>query len=75
MDGAFHEVIRTSAASIKAKAIAEGQDVANASVYGNYASFTTPLKDIYGQNVGRLESITQQNDPYDVMGLAGGFKL
>jgi hypothetical protein len=75
MDDAFHKAIRQSAASIKAKAIAEGQNVAEAAVYTNYATFDTPLKDIYGNNVGRLKKIKATYDPRDVMGLAGGFKF
>ena len=75
MDDAFHKVIRHSAASIKAKAIAEGQNGARAAVYGNYATFDTPLKDIYGNNLGRLKRIKKTYDPRDVMGLAGGFKF
>lgn len=74
-DGVFHDAIRRSAASIKAKAIALGQDVANASVYPNYALYDTPLENIYGQNLQRLRGIKEQYDPHDVMGLTGGFKL
>ena len=74
-DRAFHDAIRASAAAIKAKAIALGQDVANAFVYSNYALFSTPLENIYGQNLPRLRSIKEQYDPRDVMGLAGGFRL
>lgn len=75
MDDAFHKAIRHSAASIKAKAIADGQDVANAALYGNYAISDTPLKDIYGSNLGRLKKIKETYDPRNVMGLAGGFKF
>jgi len=75
LDEAFRQAIRHSAASIKAKALADGQDVANVSVYGNYAAFDTPVKDIYGTNLGRLRNIKRVYDPLDVMGLAGGFKF
>ena len=74
-DRAFHDAIRASAAAIKAKAVALGQDVANAFVYSNYALFSTPLEKIYGQHLERLRSIKEQYDPHDVMGLAGGFRL
>lgn len=71
----FHDAMQQSVALIKAKAIAEGQDVANAPVYVNYATFDAPLKDIYGDNVGRLKCIEEKYDPHDVTGLAGGFKF
>lgn len=74
LDGAFHKAIRHSAASIKAKAVAEGQDVASAALYGNYATYDTPLSDIYG-DLRRLKMIKEAYDPFDLMGLAGGFKF
>lgn len=62
-----------SIAQIKALAIAEG--VLGTSKYTNYAMYDTPLGDIYGQNVPRLQSIKKAVDPQNVMGLAGGFKF
>ena len=47
----------------------------HAAVYPNYALFDTPLEDIYGANIPRLQAIKSAVDPENVMGLAGGFKL
>lgn len=74
-DQIFYDAIRSSVALIKAQAISEGQDIADAPIYGNYALFDTPLKDIYGANVKRLKSIKKTYDPHNVTGLAGGFKF
>ncbi|KAJ7789379.1 FAD dependent oxidoreductase [Mycena olivaceomarginata] len=72
-DDIFHNAMHQSIAQIKALAIAEG--VLGSSKYTNYAMFDTPLSDIYGQNVPRLQSIKKAVDPLNVMGLAGGFKF
>ncbi|KAH7920768.1 FAD-binding domain-containing protein [Leucogyrophana mollusca] len=74
-DTIFQDAIRTSAAYLKSVAIAEGQDIADAAVYGNYAIYDTPLADIYGANVPTLETLQATVDPTNVMGLAGGFKF
>ncbi|KAG0693487.1 hypothetical protein DFH29DRAFT_1007238, partial [Suillus ampliporus] len=50
-------------------------DVADAALYGNYAIFDTPLSNIYGKNVPRLQALQDAVDPTNVMGLAGGFKF
>ena len=57
MDETFRKTMHRSAASINAKAVADGQNVAHAAIYGNYAGFDTPLQDIYGNNLGRLKKI------------------
>ncbi|KAH7904380.1 FAD-binding domain-containing protein [Hygrophoropsis aurantiaca] len=74
-DSLFQQAATTSAAYLKSIAVAEGQDVENAAVYGNYAIYSTPLADIYGANVPQLESLKAAVDPNNVMGLAGGFKF
>jgi FAD/FMN-containing dehydrogenase len=71
----MQQAVRDSAAHIRQLAIAGGQDIANASLYGNYAIFDTPLSSIYGDNVARLQAIKAAVDPTNVMGLAGGFKF
>jgi hypothetical protein len=62
-------------AAIHNVAVAEGQNVANAAKYVNYALFDTPLENLYGKNLKRLRKIRKAIDPQDVMGLAGGWKF
>ncbi|KAH9042476.1 FAD-binding domain-containing protein [Lactarius pseudohatsudake] len=71
MTNALHQIIDEARAAV----LADGQNVSHAAVYVNYALFDTPLKDIYGSNVARLQKIKAKIDPEDVMGLAGGFKF
>lgn len=75
-DSDFHDAIKTSAATIRQLAVAEGQaSIVDAPHYGNYALFDTPLSDIYGANLPALQIIKSAIDPTNVMGLAGGWKL
>lgn len=74
-DSTFHDAIIESANTIRAAAVTEGQDVANAPIYGNYALYDQDLSGIYGDNLSRLQSIKATIDPNNVMGLAGGFKF
>jgi len=74
-DGDVAAALRQSTAAVRAAALADGQDVADAAIYGNGALFGTPVEDIYGANVPRLREIRKRVDPMDVMSLAGGFKL
>ncbi|KAF8329196.1 FAD-binding domain-containing protein [Amanita rubescens] len=75
LDDVIFSAIRESADRIRDAAIADGQDISNAPLYPNYAIFDTPLEDMYGGNVGRLEALKQTVDPSNVMGLAGGWKF
>ncbi|KAI9458759.1 hypothetical protein HD554DRAFT_2207065 [Boletus coccyginus] len=72
-DQDVYDAIRTSARTLQAHATDEG--IANAVVYPNYAIFNTPLEDLYGTNLPRLQAIKAAVDPEDVMGHAGGFKI
>ncbi|THH04421.1 hypothetical protein EW145_g5531 [Phellinidium pouzarii] len=74
-DDFFRDKIRQSATTIKAAAVAEGQDIADAALYSNYAVIGTSIDQIYGQNVDRLKRIKARYDPENVMGLAGGWKI
>ncbi|KAG1748461.1 FAD dependent oxidoreductase [Suillus paluster] len=74
-DGIMQQAVRDSAAHLRQLAITEGQDIADAASYGNYAIFDTLLSNIYGENVPRLQAIKTAVDPTNVMGLAGGFKF
>ncbi|VDC04165.1 unnamed protein product [Peniophora sp. CBMAI 1063] len=75
LDDKVHSIMKTIANEITAQAVAEGQDVADAFIYGNYALGDTSREKIYGDNVARLQSIHDAIDPDNVMGLAGGFKF
>ncbi|KAI0050408.1 FAD-binding domain-containing protein [Auriscalpium vulgare] len=75
-DSAMLDAMRQSTATIRAAARAEGQDIAEAWKYPNYALATdTSLQEMYGGNVERLRAIHARVDPHNVMGLAGGFKF
>ena len=74
-DSDFYDSIRQSARRIHDVAIDDGQDITNAPLYPNYAIFGTPLKDMYGGNVGKLHKLKRKVDPDNVMGLTGGFKF
>ena len=67
--------ITESAERIRDAAIADDQDISNAPLYPNTAIFSTPLENMYGGNVARLEALKQVVDPSNVMGLAGGWKF
>ena len=51
----------------------EGQDVGEKSP--GIATYDSPLEDIYGENVPRLQALKQRVDSKNVMGLAGGFRF
>ncbi|KAJ2916389.1 hypothetical protein MD484_g4063, partial [Candolleomyces efflorescens] len=54
----------------------DGQrDIATAPVYSNNALWDTSLKRIYGSNLPVLKTLKAKYDPFNVMGLAGGFKI
>jgi len=55
--------------------MAEGQNLTDVALYGNYALLRTPVEDLYRQNLPRLRSIRNMVDPNNVMALAGGFKF
>ncbi|KAJ6488794.1 FAD dependent oxidoreductase [Mycena sanguinolenta] len=74
-DSVFHDALLQSATQLTNVAIGEGQNIADAPLYTNYALYDTPLERIYGDNVARLQSIKAAVDPGNVMGLAGGFKF
>ncbi|KAH8112912.1 FAD-binding domain-containing protein [Phellopilus nigrolimitatus] len=74
-DAYFHDAIVQSAATITAAADAQGQDIADAALYGNYAVNGTAVSRIYEGNLDRLQTIRAQYDPDRVMALAGGWKF
>ncbi|KAJ7107008.1 FAD-binding domain-containing protein [Mycena epipterygia] len=74
-DATFHDALQQSAAQLTAVALQDGQAIAQAPLYTNYALSDTPLERIYGANLPRLRAIKAAVDPGNVMGLAGGFKF
>jgi len=74
-DAQVGAALMQSTNTIRAAAIAEGQNVADVAVYGNYAHLGTPVESLYGANLARLRSIRNRVDPHNVMALAGGFKI
>ena len=75
LDKTMAPALRQISDTIHTVALRDGQNVANAAPYVNYALFGTPLEDMYGANVERLRNIREVIDPKDVMGLAGGWKF
>ena len=67
--------LRQISHTIHTTALIDGQNVSDAALYVNYALYGTPLEDMYGGNVERLQKIRAAVDPDDVMGLAGGWKF
>ncbi|KAG7095625.1 hypothetical protein E1B28_006349 [Marasmius oreades] len=75
-DSKFHDTIRASVQHLTNVAVAEGQSgVETASPYPNYAMYDTPVTRIYGENLGRLQSVKARVDPSNIMRLTGGFKV
>ncbi|KAF8630782.1 hypothetical protein AX15_002730 [Amanita polypyramis BW_CC] len=74
-DGSISDGIKESAERIRDAAIADGQDIASAPLYPNYAISGTPLTEMYGDNVDELMQLKQRIDPANVMGLTGGFRF
>ena len=76
-DDYFINEIKLSANSIMQAAIDDGQNT-NGTIqirYPNYALETTPLSEMYGANLPRLQLIRKGWDPDNVMNLTGGFKF
>jgi Berberine and berberine like len=75
VDKLMEDAIRSSRATLIAAGIRDGQDLKNAVRYPNYALFGTAVEEMYGEHVGRLQEIRKKYDPFDIMGLAGGWKI
>ncbi len=76
-DDYFINEIKLMANSILQAAVDDGQNV-NGTLqirYPNYALENTPLSEMYGNNVPRLQNIRKAWDPDNVMNLTGGFKF
>jgi hypothetical protein len=75
LDDKMAFVVRNISDEIGAVALADGQNVLHAAKYPNYATFGTPLEEMYGGNVERLREIRASIDRDDVMGLTGGWRF
>ncbi|KAF8632474.1 hypothetical protein AX15_001873 [Amanita polypyramis BW_CC] len=75
-DKDFITAAKLSASHLRDVVLADGQtSVEGGTLYPNYAADGTPLEAMYGSNTGRLRKLKKQDDPENVMGLAGGFKF
>ncbi|KAI0825986.1 FAD dependent oxidoreductase [Irpex lacteus] len=74
-DDTIRDAIVQSAEQITKVAVSEGQDIANAPLYSNYAIDSTSKDRIFGDNLPLLKSLKAQLDPNGVMDLAGGWKF
>lgn len=75
-DKIFERAIKKVRDLLYAGLVADGQrETTTAPVYSNNALWDTPLARIYGSNLPALKALKAQVDPYNVMGLAGGFKI
>ena len=76
-DELFLKELRAMTDAIVELAVKDGQDVGGSKqiVCPNYALDDTPLSQLFGKNVPRLQQTKKAWDPKNVMGLAGGFKL
>jgi hypothetical protein len=76
-DDFFIDEIKLAVDSIMQVALNQDKNV-NGTIkirYPNYALETTPLSEMYGGNVPRLQRIRRAWDPDNVMNLTGGFKF
>ncbi|KAH9848116.1 FAD-binding domain-containing protein [Lenzites betulinus] len=74
-DDIMQDAVRQSAAHLTQVVIDEGQDIADAALYGNYAIFDTPTERVFGASLPKLKEIKVKYDPENVMGLTGGWKI
>ncbi|KAH9930868.1 FAD-binding domain-containing protein [Fomitopsis serialis] len=74
-DALVNRVMLQSAEYLTQFAVSQGQDVADVSLYPNYAIWNTTVERLYGGNLARLQSIKAEYDPNNVMALAGGWKF
>ncbi|KAI0260011.1 FAD-binding domain-containing protein [Gloeopeniophorella convolvens] len=75
LDDVVLDAMHQSTDALRSAAREDGQDLTDATMYGNYALPDDPLEGIYGKNVQRLREIRRKYDPENVMGLTGGYKF
>ena len=71
----MHSTILQSAEYLTQLADAEGQNIADAFLYGNYASYNVSVSRVLGPNVDTVAPVKALYDPTNVMALAGGWKV
>lgn len=76
-DAYFINEIELMANSILQAALDDGQNINGTTQirYPNYSLENTPLSEMYGNNLPRLQNIRKAWDPDNVMNLTGGFKF
>ncbi|KAH9920717.1 FAD-binding domain-containing protein [Fomitopsis serialis] len=74
-DTLMNQIMVQSADYLTQVAVAEGQDIAETSLYPNYAIYDTTMERIYAGNLPRLRELKAKYDPFNVMGLSGGWKF
>lgn len=72
-DAAVHFALQETVAKIKSDAEAEGQVLADASLYPNLPIIGTPIEEMYGKNLEVLRAVRAQYDPHRAMDLTGGW--
>jgi hypothetical protein len=75
LDQKVHDAVAQSTAQLVRVADSDGQDIADAPLYGNYAVDGTPVERIFGNSLPRMQATKSKYDPNNVMGLAGGWKV
>ena len=73
-DTLINQIMIESADYLTQVAVAEGQDIAETSLYPNYAIYNTTMERIYADNLPKLREVQAKYDPFNVMGLSGGWK-
>ena len=74
-DNVFIAAVEKTVNRLAAIAWKEGLLSNPTALYGNYVNAETPLVEIYGENLPKLQALKAKIDPKNVMGLTGGFKF
>jgi len=75
-DADYLTAITETAARLRSLVVKEqGASYENAPLYPNFAIYTTPLSELYGENLPVLQKLKQKYDPHGVMNLAGGWRF
>ena len=74
-DNTMIQLGEQSVAYMKQFIASQGQDVGDALLNPNNAPPNTPMANMYGDALERLQSIKHAVDPTNVMNLAGGWKF